>query len=385
MQFLELGFWGLALAVFWSYVGYPMLLTLIARLRVRTLRVGSRQPTVSMIIAAYNEERHIAGKIRTTFELDYPPEKLEIVVASDGCTDGTNDIVAGFEARGVRLVALSERSGKTAAQNAAALEASGEILVFTDSTTSLSPDAIARIVEPFDNPRVGCVAGNLEYRSQSKTAVGKGGSTYWRYERAIKRLESYVNSLIGVSGCLYAVRSDLYRDLAPDVISDLVIASDVYEQGHVSVLARGVNAFEDTHEDSKQEFAMRVRIIVRSIHALIRYRRMLNPFRHGFFAFQIFSHKVLRYLVPAFLIAALVINVVLARPGAPRAQLYGILLVLQILVYGAAALQALLLHSNRRVRFLHVPYYFVHANLAALWALIAYVRGDRMITWTPSR
>jgi len=375
--------WLALAAVAWPHVGYPVLMLLLARVMPRDVARMPIEPSVSVIVAAHNEEAVIADKVSQTLALDYPADKLEVIVAADGCSDDTCAIVAGLAEPRARLLDLRPRNGKTAAQNAAAAVAAGEILVFTDATTLIPHDAIRGLVSCFADPRVGCAGAELEYVSRGGTAVGSGGSAYWKYEKAIKRAESKVNSLIGVSGCLYAVRASAYRPIDPDLTSDFVIASDIAALGKRVVYAEGVVAREETNERSEDEFRMRVRVIVQSIHALVRKRAMLNPLVSGFFAFQLFSHKVLRYLTPLFLGAILVLNVaVVALTGAP---VYVLLLAAQAGAYAAATAQYALLRFGVRWRPLVVPFYFLHANLAALWALIAYLRGERAVTWTPIR
>ena len=203
---MQILFWLIVGSVFWTYLGYPCLLAVLARFSRRQLIIAPIEPSVTVIISAYNEQKHIRQKLANTLSLDYPPEKLEIIVASDCSTDQTHDIVRQFQDPNVKLVILPQRGGKTAAQNAAVREARGEILVFTDATTLLQPDAIRQLVKGFADPRIGCIDAPHESLSEQGTLVGRGGSTYRSYETKIKDLEARVNSLIGVTGCLYAMR-----------------------------------------------------------------------------------------------------------------------------------------------------------------------------------
>jgi cellulose synthase/poly-beta-1,6-N-acetylglucosamine synthase-like glycosyltransferase len=383
---MELWLWSPLAAVFWTYAGYPLLLLVLARRRRPEGPPGALERSVSVIIAAHNEEASIAEKLESTLRLDHPGPPIEIIVASDCSTDRTHEIVRGFQDRGVKLIVMPERRGKTAAQNAAARQARGEILVFTDATTRLPADAVRNLVQGFADPRVGCVGAALDYVSEGGTAVGKGGSLYWRYERAVKNLESRANSLIGVSGCLYAVAASVYAPIEPDLISDFTIALRTYEKGYITTYAAGTVSQEKTHESARREFEMRTRIIIRTIHALVRNARMLDPFRHGLFALQLWSHKVLRYLVPEFLLAVLCLSAVLAvRPG-PRTLLYQVLLGLQLFAYLAVpALYWAPVRAGIRIRGLQAPLYFTQANAAAFWALVSYLRGERKVTWTTVR
>jgi cellulose synthase/poly-beta-1,6-N-acetylglucosamine synthase-like glycosyltransferase len=378
-------FWTLVGAVFWTYAGYPCLLAILALVHTRRLVDAPIEPTVTLIVSAYNEEKNIARKLATTLESDYPKEKLEVIVASDCSTDQTHAIVEQFRDRGVKLVILPQRGGKTAAQNAAAEVATGDILVFTDATTILRNDAIRILVQGFADPRVGCIDAPNESVSQAGTVVGRGGHTYRYYESKIKELEARVNSLIGVTGCLYAVRRSLYEPIDPDLISDFIIASRIYSKGCISISSRGIDTQEIGHEDVSREFEMRVRIVIRSIHGLVREARMLNPFRYGFFSFQLLSHKVMRYLVPEFLLGTFFISLALARSDSSWAGLYGWLFAGQLALYFAAFLGWLSLRLEIPAPFLHMPFYFVISNVAALWGFLKYLGGERKIMWTTVR
>lgn len=380
---LEIVFWLSLTAIIWTYAGYPALLYILSALQHRTIRSRPIEPSVTLIIAAYNEEKGIAAKLQNSLKLDYPPEKLQILVASDCSTDGTHAIVRSFP--GVELLALPERGGKTAAQNAAVAAARGEIVIFTDASTEFEADMPRRLMEKFADPRVGCVGAELEYVTEEGSAIGRGNHAYWRYEKKVKEMEAAVNTLIGVSGCLYAVRRSLYRDIAPDMISDFVISPEIYSRRHITVYGQGVVSREKTLENAAQEFSMRVRIAVRTINALIRYGHMLNPLRYGFFSVQLFSHKVLRYLVPHLLLFMLLSSCVLAVTAGSRQLLYQFLLIPQFAVYGGALLGWLAQQRGWRIRGVHIPFYFIEVNLAAFWALILYLGGERKTIWTPIR
>jgi len=381
---MEALFWIFIGGVLWTYVGYPLVLLVLARVAPRKVTRKPFEPSVSLVIAAYNEEKDIRQKLTNSLELDYPRDKLQIIVVSDCSTDRTHAIVREFETEGVELVILPERGGKTAAQNAAAAKGRCEILVFTDATTELHRRTVKDLVEGFADPRVGCIGGAAEYVSADATAVGKGGGAYRRHEKKVEVVESAVDSLMRLFGCRYPVRASVYTPIDPDLISDFVVAGEVFAKGYITTYARGAVSQEKTHEDSAKEFAMRVRVAVRSINALVRNSGMLNPFRYGFFAFQIVSHKVLRYLVPEMLLGALVLNILLVAGASSAPRLYGALLAGQLAVYLAALLGALSHRLRLRTPLVHVPFYFVHGNAAVLWGLIQYLRGERKITWARS-
>src|SRR5215470_8837977 len=287
------------------YVGYPALMLALSFVLRRPVRRADITPLVSVIIAAYNEERDIEAKLKNTLAFDYPRDRLEIIVASDCSTDRTDEIVRGYSAQGVILRRQPERFGKTVAQNRAVKFTSGEIMVFSDATTICESGAIRKIVRNFADPEVGCVAGQLIYADASSSAVGKGCRSYWGYEKFLKRCESEVGSLVGVSGCLYAVRRICHARLASDMIDDFVIAAEIHLQGLRTVYEPEAIAVEDVNLRARDEFRMRVRVVKQTLSALNRYRHTLNPFRHKTFAFQIIAHKAMRYAIPFLLIVAL--------------------------------------------------------------------------------
>jgi cellulose synthase/poly-beta-1,6-N-acetylglucosamine synthase-like glycosyltransferase len=379
----------MALPVFWiccgllaySYVLYPLLVGVLARrfgmpvLRDDVLR------QVTIIVTAYNEEICIRAKLDNLAGLEYPRDLIQILVVSDGSSDSTEEIAAGYEVRPVRVLRIDGRRGKTACQNAGAIAADGEILVFTDATTRLQADAIRAIVRNFADPRVGCVGGRLEYVSDVDNMTGSGGEAYWSYETRLRVGESALGSLIGVSGCLYAVRKSAYRPIEPGLISDFAIAMKIQELGLRTVLEPDARCFEATLEDGARELAMRVRVGVRSLNALVHERRFLNPLKYGWFAWQLWSHKVLRYASPFIWIGAMTANAVLVNHGSA----YLVLFVGQCAIIAAAIAGFMLQDRSRDLGILSKPYYFVLTNLASLIAALQYLRGERMVVWTPLR
>src|SRR5262245_26397640 len=336
------------------YAGYPALMFAISLMFRRPVRRDDITPRVSVIIAAYNEERDIAAKLKNTLALDYPRDRMEIIVASDCSTDRTDEIVRGFGAEGVILCRQPERFGKTVAQHRAVKDSSGEILVFSDATTMYEPDAVRKIGRSFADPEVGCVAGQLIYADASSSAVGKGCRSYWGYETFLKQCESHVESLIGVSGCLYAVRRSCHARLAGDMIDDFVIATEIHLQNLRTVYDPEAIAVEDTNHRSKDEFRMRVRVIKQTMSPLGRYRKTLNPFRHTMFAFQMISHKILRYTAPFLLITALVAS----GSASGSVRWLRIAFLGQLALYGAAIIGWIGERLKMKLGPLAFPYYF---------------------------
>lgn len=376
----EMLLWSAIFLLGYIYVGYPILAILAARLAPREVAKAERFPAVTVVIAAYNEEMHIAQKIRNVLSLDYPADRLDIIVASDASSDATDRIVKEGGHANVRLLRIEGRVGKTACQNAAAEAAGGDVLLFTDATTAIETHALRAMVANFADASVGCVAGRLAYVAQRDEATGHGGTSYWNYEIMLRMAESALGSLIGVSGCLYAIRREAYRPIRPDLISDFVTAMLVREQGLRTVLEPEAICYEDTLDRPDRELSMRVRVGVRSLVALAAQKRFLNPSRFRVFAWQLWSHKLLRYLSPVFWLVALLANVALALQGR-----YEWMLLMQLTLLTAGALGFTRLREHGPARLLAQPYYFLLTNLASAVSLIRFVRGERMVTWTPLR
>ena len=338
-------------------------------------------PTVSVIIAAYNEERDLAAKLENTLALDYPKEQLEIIVTSDCSSDRTDEIAHSFASRGVRVHRQQERHGKTAAQNAAVEKARGEILVFSDATTHYQLDVLRLMMPAFADQTVGCVTGRVIYQDEKVSSVGAGTQSYWNYEFFLKRHESAICSLIGVCGCMYAVRKSAYVPLYNDACSDFIIATTMVEQGLRAVYVPEAVCLEEPNRQARKELAARVRIISQTFADLWRNRGVLNPFTSGFYAIQLWSHKLMRYLVPVYLIAIFISTAFLA----PRSTFYALLFVLQVCFYLAALVSSVLEKVGLNVRYLALPQYFVITNLASLIAFVKFLSGERYTRWEPSR
>src|ERR1044072_294258 len=377
----EIVFWLSAAALFYTYAGYPLLVFMISSLRPRPVKQAEFLPTVSVIITAYNEERHLKEKLENTLALDYPSELLEIIVASDCSSDRTDEIAREFKNRGVVLVRQAERLGKTAAQNYAVERASGEIILFSDATSLYQRDVVRMLMPSVADPGVGCVAGRLVYIDPAESHVGRGARSYWSYEVFLKKHESRLGSLIGVSGCLYAVRRSAYVPLYHEACSDFIIATKMVEQGLRAVYEPLAVCTEETNRQSGREMNMRVRIIAQTISDLWRHRAMMNPLRQGFYAVQLLSHKVMRYFVPFFLIALLAAS----APLAPGSLSFRLLLAMQLAGYGAGLLAWLLDRVGMGSPLLVLPQYFLLANVATLIAFYKFLRGERYARWEPIR
>jgi cellulose synthase/poly-beta-1,6-N-acetylglucosamine synthase-like glycosyltransferase len=377
----EIIFWLSAAALGYTYAGYPLLLLIMSRLRPREVRRGAFEPSISVIVTAYNEERDLAAKLENTLALDYPRELLEIIVASDCSTDRTDEIARAFADRGVRLVRQPQRLGKTAAQNMAVAEARGEIILFSDATSLYERDVLRVMMPSFADPTVGCVAGRLIYVDPADSRVGRGARSYWGYETFLKTHESRIFSLIGASGCLYAVRRSAYVPLYAEACSDFIIATKMVEQNLRAVYEPAAVCTEETNRQTDKELKMRVRVIAQTFNDLWRHRAMMNPLRSGFYAVQLLSHKVMRYAVPFFLIAILATSGMLARSSV----VYLIVFVSQVGCYLGALSALMLERAGVHSRVLALPQYFVLSNLAAVIACYQFLRGERYAHWETNR
>jgi glycosyltransferase involved in cell wall biosynthesis len=375
---MEIVFWISSFCAVYSYAIYPIVLSLLPRRRPGAPPDGAAdqpQPLVSLVIACRNERARIAHKLENSLELLYP--RIEIIVASDASDDGSHAIVKSYEARGVRLVASPDRRGKEHAQGLAIRAARGEVVVFSDAGTDLPPDSIDRIVADFRDPRVGAVSSEDTFLSTDGTVVGEG--LYVRYEMWLRRLESSRWGLVGLSGSFFAVRREVLDRWDTSIPSDFASAINTVRAGLVAVSNPGVRGIYRDIKDPAGEYRRKVRTAMRGMAALAAIPEVLNPGRYGVFAFQVWSHKVMRWLVPWFLLVAFVVNGALVERGGP----YPALFVLQVLGYGLAA-GAHVLPALRRVSLVRIVYYFVVANLALGHAGIRFLMGQRITFWEPS-
>jgi cellulose synthase/poly-beta-1,6-N-acetylglucosamine synthase-like glycosyltransferase len=367
--------------VLYVYLGYPLIVYALGGLFPKTVRKRAIEPSVSFVITAFNEERDIRQKLENTFALEYPGAKLEIIVASDCSSDGTDNIVRDYADRGVRLICQPHRAGKTAAQNLAVEHATGEIIHFSDATSLYRPNALREIVANFADENVGCVAGKLIYIDPATTDVGAGAKSYWGYETFLKASESRACSLIGVSGCIYAVRRSNFVPMYPEACSDFLIATLVYKQGLRTVYEPDAVCTEETNRQSRKEMKMRIRVISQTFTDLWRNREMMNPFRSGFYAIQLLSHKVLRYSVPIFIAAAFISSGFLAL----RAEAFLLMFAFQALFFATAFAAWTLERIGIKIGPFSIPLYFVLTNIASVAGFLQFLRGERYAAWEPIR
>jgi glycosyltransferase involved in cell wall biosynthesis len=374
-------FWICAGLLAYVYLGYPLLVWFASRMFPKAVKSSAIEPNVTILITAFNEEAAIREKLENTLAIAYPASKLEVLVASDGSTDATDAIVKEFADRRVKLFRQEGRVGKTTTQNNAVEQATGEIILFSDATTLYSKDVFEHILPPFADETVGCVAGRLVYVDEHATTVGRGAQSYWSYETRLKSAESDACSLIGASGCLYAVRKKAYEPMYAEACSDFLICTNLYRQGYRSIFAPDAVCFEHTNRKSNDELTMRVRVISQTLTDLWFNRDILNPFKSGFFAVELISHKLLRYAVPVLLAGMLVASLALAQGSFVFAGVATV----QVLFYILAFAGWILERANLRPSLLAMPLYFVLANLASVVAFYKFLRGETYARWEPIR
>lgn len=376
---MEAIFWTSVVFIVYPYVIYPLAVLFLSVVRPRPVRRAAQLPSVTILIPAYNEVACIDATVRNKLDQDYPREKLQIIVISDGSDDGTDDVVRRFELEGVVLLRRTGREGKAAALNDAVGRASGDIIVFSDANTLFGPGALRRIVENFADPEVGYVTGSLGFSGDGATVSGAGVDAYMRYEDLVRGMETKAGSIIGVNGGVDAIRRSLYVNIPPHLITDFVLPLNVIAGGHRVVFDAAVTASEVPNDEISSEFRMRVRVALRALQGLAYMRRLLNPFRYPLTSFCLVSHKILRYLGFVFMTAALISNIALAGTG-PR---YQVLLALQLLVY-VIALAGLMRKLPRGLKKIGVvPSYLLLSNVAFALAAFRFLRGDTMAIWRP--
>ena len=377
---MEAIFWIIILLVIYTYAGYPLSVIFLSLFAKKEVKKGFCEPTVTVLITAYNEENNIASKLEDTLSLEYPKEKMEIVVASDGSNDKTEEIVRDYQSKGVRLIRVEGRVGKTETQNQAVKQAKGEIIIFSDATTKYDKSAIRKIVRNYHDPSVGAVSGRYEYYNPNGAPTGMGTILFWKYENFIKSRQTKIRTITGCCGCIYSVKKSLYEPLPANIISDLVEPLKILEKGYRIAFEPEAVAYEATEKKAADEFSMRVRVITRGMNGLLFVKNLFNPWKYNFVAFQLFSHKVLRWSIPFLMMGLLISNAFLLEHF-----FYRITFFLQVIFYAAAIFGWIWSQRGKKIKMLSIPFYFCLVNLASAIALGNIVKGRKMVTWETIR
>jgi len=379
---LALAFWCLLLAGIYPYAIYPVVVGMLGRLRRKGVAASDGfQPTVTVVIAAFNEAKHIEDTVRNKLAQDYPRDRLRVIVVSDGSEDGTDEIVKRIAADDPRvsLIRQTPRQGKTAGLNLALREATGDVVVFSDANSIYRPEAIARLARNFADPEVGYVTGRMLYVNESGSLAGDGCTAYMRYENWLRAAETQLGSIVGADGGVDAVRRSLYIPMRADQLPDFVLPLNVREQGKRVIYEPTAVLTEEALSESGAEFRMRVRVALRAFWALWDKSALLNPFRFGVFSWQLFSHKLLRYgsFVP--LLLAAVINWALLDRGTLYVVTAAGQVALAVLVLATWLMPA----AAERSQLARLASYFVLLNVASCLAAFRFLRGQKQVLWKP--
>lgn len=362
--------------IFFVYFGYPLTLLFLEKINHKRQERHQITPMVTLIITAFNEGKRIRDKLENSLNLSYPSKKLQIIVASDGSTDLTNQIVQSYFDKGIELVEVQNRGGKENAQKEAMRCARGDVIVFSDVTTFLEPRGLQEIVSNFADPSVGCVSSEDRLVDQDGKPSGEG--IYIRYEMWLRRLESRVNSLVGLSGSFFAARKEVCQDFSGNVQSDFRTLLSSMKLGMRGVADPKAIGYYRNIADEKKEFDRKVRTVLRGMTVFFQHLEFLNFFKYGLFSYQFFCHKLLRWLVPYFLFAAFFSNIFLAIS---LKNIFLLLMFMQLLFYGVGiygfATQAL-------KGIMKIPMYFMTVNLSIAVAWVKYLTGKRVVLWNPS-
>ena len=370
--YLQIAFWILLVLLVHCYLLFPITLPFISEIFKRRhytdKNVSSDLPKVSILISAYNEESVIERKIKNILELDYPKEKLEVLIGDDGSVDRTAEIVERYKDKGITLVKAPQNAGKAAMLNRLHKLATGEILLFCDANTMLFPNVIRKLTDPFKDKKIGCACGHLILSDKSGTDLGQGESSYWDLESEIKKFEGMMDLLIGGNGALYAIRKDLYTDLPvkKSVMDDFFITTKILQKGYYSTFISSAIGTEQTSKESSGEYRRKVRIGRANFNYLLSYLPLLNPFR-PLLAYLFFSHKILRWFAPHIAILLLILNI-------PLTLQHPVYIV--TLSFAAAAF---LLCATRLIP---EAYYFLSMNLAILKGFFLSFRREKSGGWT---
>ncbi len=377
---MEIIFLGCLGIIFYVYLGYPFFVAFLIRIVKKPVIKQPLEPMITLLIAAYNEERYIVQTIENKLQLDYPADKLEVIVVSDDSTDNTDSLVKAIKDHRIQLLHQHPRAGKTSALNMAVPHAKGDIIVFSDANSLYAPDVLKQLSSCFADERVGYVTGKMIYINQDGTPVGDGCSTYMKYENRLREWETNLGSVVGVDGGIDAMRKELYCTLHSDQLPDFVQPLKIVEKGYRVIYHPAAILKEATLKETRDEYRMRVRVSLRALWALKDMQQLLWGKAGYLFAWQLWSHKVLRYLCFLFLFISFWANLCLiARP------IYLFVFILQVAAYAAAALSPIVPKTIHYIKVFYFCHYFVLLNIASAHAFLKFLMGKKQIVWSPRK
>ena len=392
MTMLKILFWFSLFVIFYTYIGYGIILYVLVRLkRLRQSPVPSGEddflPEVTLFVTAYNEIDTIPAKVENSKNLDYPAEKVRHLWITDGSDDGSFELLSAIER--IEAYHEPERKGKVAAMNRGMQFVNTPVVIFSDANTILGKDSIRRIVSLFKDPKVGCVSGEKRILgSDSDSASGSGEGIYWKYESLLKKWDSELYSVVGAAGELFAIRTSLWQEVEPDtLLDDFVISLRVAMAGYTIKYDPEAYAIETASTNIKEELKRKVRISAGGIQSVIRLKELLNIFKYGILSFQYISHRVLRWMVAPFLLL-LIIPLsywLFLNENAVGFGIYTLLWYGQLIFYLLVLAGWLLRHRQVRLKFLFVPYYFWMMNYSVYLGLIRYLKGSQSVVWEKAK
>lgn len=366
-------FWLSIWIILYSYIGYPVLVYLVSLFYRPPIIKKYVYPTVSIIMSVYNEEKNIENKLLNLMNLDYPSERIEIIIGSDGSNDKTGEILSKYQAERIKIHLGKRREGKPSTLNTLVKMATGEILVFTDARQRLHKDAIKELVKNFSDPKVGSVSGELHFEGESNQA-GRGVGLYWRYEKFIRKSESKMGSMLGATGALYAIRRELFPVLPKDLIlDDVYVPMQTVQKGYRAIFDKKAKIYDRFSKGAKDEFLRKTRTLAGNFQLFTYMKWLFNPFK-SFIAWQFISHKFLRLMVPFLLVAILISDFFLWNNGI----IYKVSLILQFMFYSLVLVGAFAKNKNRIV---DVAYMFCVMNAAAVVGLFRFVANKQGVLW----
>lgn len=382
-------FWISIFLIVYTFVGYGFVLYFLLKLKNLFVKPFSFKsnvelPTVSLLVAAYNEEEMIGEKIKNTLALNYPKDKIQFIFTTDGSSDSTPDQVRQFPE--VTLLHIDAREGKMAAIKRAIPFIKGEITVFTDANTFLNKDAILELVKHYQNPKVGAVAGEKRILvPETADASSAGEGFYWKYESLLKKWDYALYSGVGAAGELFSIRTALYQPVESDtIIDDHMIAMRIAEKGYIIAYEPNAYALETASADVKEELKRKIRIAAGGMQSILRLKKSANPFHKPIFTFQYLSHRVLRWTItPFLLILAFVLNGIIAVQT--NELFYQVLFGLQVLFYFLSLIGLYFENRNIRIKALFIPYYFCVMNYAVIAGIIRYFKKNQSAAWEKSK
>jgi cellulose synthase/poly-beta-1,6-N-acetylglucosamine synthase-like glycosyltransferase len=391
---LEIVFWILLFLLFYTYIGYALVLFLLLKIKKVLFPKkilgfdSSYEPDVCLFVTAFNEKDFIKQKVENSFSLDYPQEKVQYLWITDGSNDGTPELLKKYNLLEVHH--LPERRGKMHAMNRGVKFVKAPIIIFSDTNTILGKQSVREIVAKFSNEKTGCVAGEKRIvEKDADAAAGAGEGLYWKMESWIKKMDAELNSAVGAVGELFAIRTELFEEVETDtLLDDFMISLRIVQKGYNIAYTSSAYAEETASLNVGEEFKRKIRIAAGGIQSIFRLKSLLNPFRFGLYSWQYFSHKVLRWtLAPVSLFLILPVNLLIVwqQNGWFEFQFYSAMLYTQLLCYLMAALGWYLENKKLHFKLLFVPYYFLFINYTSIRGIFRYFKGKQSVVWEKAK